>query len=406
MKWNGYRDTTIDTRNIMELRMNLLVRDVQDTPPFFASAPALLRVSNSAKPGDVIGTFRALDGDRQNPREIRYRLVPNGLGYDSYFSMDPVSGNLSVTSSLTGLLTSRLEPMTVTVSAEEVTTSLSERGESAQRDVVVIREDAAHQAPQFRPGLYETQLFENPAIGTLLNFDPPLETTGQRGSFTLTIVGDLASRCFEVDPPIQTREGQFYIRVKNKDLLDFEELPNPVLVFSVRADEVDPERRSGRLLTSLANISVTILDQNDNPPVFEKTLYPATFMENVVRGTTVLRVSATDADQSDAGRVTYTRLTGDNAADLNLDPSTGDITIKFNNHEFDFERQEDYQLQVYAVDSGRPQLTGSASIILSVQDFNDHFPVFTKTLYNGKLNPDGNGFEEPLIVHVIRSALC
>ena len=51
-------------------------------------------------------------------------------------------------------------------------------------------------------------------------------------------------------------------------------------------------------------------------------------------------MSATDPDQFEAGRITYTRLTGDNAADLTLDPSTGDISIKVNGHDFDFERQE------------------------------------------------------------------
>ena len=58
----------------------------------------------------------------------------------------------------------------------------------------------------------------------------------------------------------------------------------------MRAEQVDPDGRTGRMLFSLANISVTILDQNDNAPKFEKALYPATFMENVVRGTKILRV--------------------------------------------------------------------------------------------------------------------
>ena len=49
----------------------------------------------------------------------------------------------------------------------------------------------------------------------------------------MTIVGDLASQLFEVDPAIQTREGQVDIRVKNSQLLDFEKLPSRVIVFSV-----------------------------------------------------------------------------------------------------------------------------------------------------------------------------
>ena len=54
----------------------------------------------------------------------------------------------------------------------------------------------------------------------------------------MTIIGDLASQLFEVDPAIQTREGQVNIRVKNSQLLDFEKLPSRVIVFSVSADFV------------------------------------------------------------------------------------------------------------------------------------------------------------------------
>ena len=65
----------------------------------------------------------------------------------------------------------------------------------------------------------------------------------------------------------------------------------------VKAEELDSGGRTGRLLSSLANVSVTVLDRNDNPPVFEKALYSASFMENAVRGTSILRVrrGATDA---------------------------------------------------------------------------------------------------------------
>ena len=60
------------------------------------------------------------------------------------------------------------------------------------------------------------------------------------------------------------------------------------------------------------------------------------FCSPVLRG----QVSASDPDELDAGRVTYTRLTGDNSADLSLDPSSGVISIKVNAHDFDYEKQE------------------------------------------------------------------
>lgn len=54
-----------------------------------------------------------------------------------------------------------------------------------------------------------------------------------------------------------------------------------------------------------ATIHVSVLDANDNAPVFTQPVYKASVLEDVLRGTVVARVSAADADQSYDGNFTH-----------------------------------------------------------------------------------------------------
>ncbi len=54
-----------------------------------------------------------------------------------------------------------------------------------------------------------------------------------------------------------------------------------------------------------AVIHITVLDANDNVPVFSESVYKVTLAENTPSGTEIIRVSATDADEGPNGEVTY-----------------------------------------------------------------------------------------------------
>ena len=49
--------------------------------------------------------------------------------------------------------------------------------------------------------------------------------------------------------------------------------------------------------TSLTNLTVTVVDVNDNAPVFEKNLYTASIMEGNDTGVFITQVKATDKDE-------------------------------------------------------------------------------------------------------------
>ncbi|XP_060764976.1 protocadherin beta-16-like isoform X7 [Neoarius graeffei] len=127
-----------------------------------------------------------------------------------------------------------------------------------------------------------------------------------------------------------------------------------------------------------AVIHVTVLDANDNIPVFSQPVYRVSLAENTPLGTEVIRVSATDADEGANGDVTYelSRLSDNSAKSFSLDKVTGQITVSGN---IDYEDEKYFEMRVQAKDG--PGLVSSAKIIIDITDVNDNEPrVILKSL--------------------------
>ncbi|XP_077433245.1 protocadherin gamma-A12-like isoform X29 [Vanacampus margaritifer] len=127
-------------------------------------------------------------------------------------------------------------------------------------------------------------------------------------------------------------------------------------------------------------IHVKVLDANDNAPVFSKAVYKATLPENSSPDTTVIRVSATDADEGVNGDVTYDfgHVSGNNVNVFFIDPSTGEIKVT---GVTDFEEKNSYEIRVEAKDG--LGLTSYTKVIIDVTDVNDNAPVINlKSLSN------------------------
>jgi len=75
-------------------------------------------------------------------------------------------------------------------------------------------------------------------------------------------------------------------------------------------------------------VDVVVLDANDHAPTFVRSSYEVDIREDAPLGTTVVRVSAADADVGDNARVQYRRVSGrvgqQSAAPFDVDRDTGD----------------------------------------------------------------------------------
>ncbi|XP_024864076.1 protocadherin alpha-7-like [Kryptolebias marmoratus] len=141
--------------------------------------------------------------------------------------------------------------------------------------------------------------------------------------------------------------------------------------------------RSGTL-----NVTVTVLDSNDNHPIFSHDIYSVTITENVKADTSLITVSATDLDEGVNGEIEYFfggKLNSEIYEKFSLDKFSGEIRVKT---EMDFEKVDDYKLEVRATDKGQPRLGGDCTVIIKVLDENDNKPEIEVTSLSKLVSED------------------
>ncbi|XP_071254534.1 protocadherin gamma-A11-like isoform X25 [Salvelinus alpinus] len=134
-------------------------------------------------------------------------------------------------------------------------------------------------------------------------------------------------------------------------------------------------QRSGTVV-----IHVTVLDANDNAPVFSQAVYKASLPETSPLGTLVVTVSSTDADEGVNGEVMYefSRMSDKARKMFTLDQRTGDITVI---GELDYEEESTYEMFVEGKDGYG--LSSDTKVIIDITDINDNAPViYLKSLTN------------------------
>lgn len=118
-------------------------------------------------------------------------------------------------------------------------------------------------------------------------------------------------------------------------------------------------------------VNVTVLD---NDPVFSLNIYSVQISEGVPTGTHVTFVSAFDSDSVPSwSRFSYFIGSGNENGAFSINPQTGQITVTA---ELDRETLPIYNLTVLARIPG-PSATGSASLLVTLEDINDNGPMLT-----------------------------
>ncbi|XP_052430068.1 protocadherin beta-15-like [Carassius gibelio] len=118
-------------------------------------------------------------------------------------------------------------------------------------------------------------------------------------------------------------------------------------------------------------IHVTVLDANDNAPVFSQAVYKVSLPENSPLDTVVVTVSATDADEGQNGEVSYefSRISERARKLFYLNKSTGEIRVT---GALDFEDEANYEILVEGKDGFG--LSSDAKVVIELADVNDNAP--------------------------------
>ena len=149
--------------------------------------------------------------------------------------------------------------------------------------------------------------------------------------------------------------------------LDYETTSSYILTVTAKDGGSPPNSAS-------AKVNITIVNVDDNVPVFETSTQVSKIREDVAIGTRVVRLNATDADGND---LVFDIVSGNTGGAFAIHNASGLITVAA---KLDRETTEKYILAVRATDTGGKSVTHNATI--QVIDVNDNAPIFVQASYS------------------------
>ncbi|XP_039872158.1 protocadherin beta-16-like [Simochromis diagramma] len=122
-------------------------------------------------------------------------------------------------------------------------------------------------------------------------------------------------------------------------------------------------------LSGTMQITITVLDTNDNAPVCSKPEYTESVKENAAIGTVITTVSATDMDKGNNGKIAYAIPKSAASNLFDIDPESGVLALK---GKIDYEKRRVYEIDVQVSDQAG--LSDACKVIVEVKDENDNPP--------------------------------
>uniref|UniRef100_A0A8C1UYE8 Protocadherin gamma-C3 n=1 Tax=Cyprinus carpio TaxID=7962 RepID=A0A8C1UYE8_CYPCA len=238
--------------------------------------------------------------------------------------------------------------------------------------------DVNDNAPSFPWSEFNLEITESAAPGSRF----PLESAQDLdvGSNSLRSYLLSANQHFVLD--IQTRnDGSKFAELVLQSPLDREQQKTHEMVLTA-VDGGSPLR------SGTAQIKVTVLDANDNVPVFDRSVYRVSLVENAPRGTLVLKLNATDLDEGANGEITYS-FSGHAPLKVrelfSVDSHSGEIRVK---GIVDYEKASVYELYVQAKDKGPSAVAVHCKVLVDILDVNDNAPEVILTSVSTPVQED------------------
>ncbi|XP_049324918.1 protocadherin Fat 3 [Astyanax mexicanus] len=352
--------TASDGLFVSRVIVEVTVMDANDNSPICNEAFYEASFSEDVPINSGILTVGAVDFDIGTNAEIQYSLF--GIGVEDFY-MDAYTGELK---------TATVMDREKTPGYKLIAQATDGGGLFCRSEISLTVLDVNDNAPSFFFTEFLASVFESAAPKTLLTrlqaSDPD---EGLNRSIMYSLV-DSADGVFSID----SFSGVVILeKPLDRELRDS---------YRVRVQAADQAGGPDSLSTQV-DLTVMVLDVNDNPPVFQKQDYAVTVPEDVAVGTEVLRVFATSEDIGPNAEIYYSITTGNELGKFIIDEATGTIAVA---DDLDYEVCKDFFLKVDAVDGGTPPLKTSTLVTIEVMDINDNAPSFSEDLYNVLISED------------------
>ncbi|KAM3912635.1 cadherin-23 [Leptodactylus fuscus] len=336
--------------------VNLL--DLNDNDPTFQNLPFIAEILEGTPVGASVFQVVAVDLDEGLNGQVTYRMQVGMPRMD--FIINSTSG---LVTSTTVLDRERIAEYYLRVVASDA----GSPSKSSTSTLMVRVLDINDESPTFYPTLYNISLAESvPRDFIVARLNCSDADTGLNAELSYFITGG-------------NQDGKFMVGFRDGILRTVVNLDRETVAFYTLILEAIDNGPAGNRRTGTATVLVTVLDINDNRPIFLKSSYEATVPENIPESSSIVQLEATDADEGENGRVWYRIISGDNR-NFRIDISTG--LLMRGPLALDRETNSSHVLVVEAYNSDQGPMRSSVRVIVYVDDVNDERPVFTQQQYS------------------------
>ncbi|KAF1564083.1 Cadherin EGF LAG seven-pass G-type receptor 2, partial [Eudyptes schlegeli] len=320
------------------------VTDANTHRPVFQSSHYTVNVNEDRPVGTTVVVISATDEDTGENARITY-LMEDSI---PQFRI----------AAETGAVTTQMEldyedqvSYTLAITARD--NGIPQKSDTTYLEILVS--DVNDNAPQFLRDSYQGSVYEDvPAFTSVLQVSATDRDSGLNGRVFYTFQGG------------DDGDGDFIIEstsgiVRTLRRLDRENVP----LYALRAFAIDkgvPAKRTP------VEIQVTVLDVNDNPPVFERDEFDIFVEENSPIGLVVARITATDPDEGTNAQIMYQIVEGNIPEVFQLDIFSGELTALA---DLDYESKAEYVMVVQATSA---PLVSRATVHVRLRDANDNSP--------------------------------
>ena len=321
--FNGIKDKSL---------VNIIINDINDEAPIFLSnLQTVYNVSEFSRRGSVIAVVQATDKDVGDNGQIIYSLHDNfnGSFLVSLIGVVTLGKTLDYENKNSYSLIVIASDLGIPTKATNLSLTIDVDNENDGR-------------PVFQSTKYTQSISEsNSNVSNIIQV---------KATDVDAFAGGLRYRFIDNELPFAINSITGWI--SSTATLDYETIKS--FQFCVEAyDSGTPQ------LSSITNVHISILDSNDNNPIFNPTLYNTKVLKSVAVNTVIGHVNATDADLSRNGQLTYTIVNGNTGNAFRVD-SHGDIIVIKNLD------KSQYVLNISAEDNGTTPRTSVVNAVFTV----------------------------------------
>ncbi|CAL9702829.1 unnamed protein product [Knipowitschia caucasica] len=353
-------------------QVHVNITDANTHRPVFQSAHYSISVNEDRPPGSTVVVISATDDDVGENARITYYLDDN----IPQFRIDPGTGAITLQAEL-----DYEDQMTYTLAITAKDNGIPQKSDTTYVEVNV--NDVNDNAPQFLSPRYQGTVTEDaPPFTSVLQISATDRDAHANGRVQYTFQnGEDGDGDFTIEPTSGI--------VRTVRRLDRESVPFYELTAYAVDRGVPPQRTP-------VHIQVTVLDVNDNAPVFPADDFEVLVKENSAVGSVVAQITASDPDEGANAQIMYQIVEGNIPEIFQMDIFSGELTSLI---DLDYETKNEYVIVVQATSA---PLVSRATIRIKLVDQNDNYPTLQnfQIIFNNFVSNRSNSFPSGVIGRV------